>query len=215
MNMSQEKDKILYEHKLTLRRIIIEKAIFLIVVIILGFIANILIERFREQQVQQRFFLEKKFDAIAALRNDYGRMIKLFSRFSFSQKKGELALPTDYKDQYLSSFENLCDTQNHLGAILSDDFTEQLLYHSWIHLGIHFNDVAKGAKYRIFVYDLTDDFDVLSKKELGQILPVSTTKFIFSKWTTEEIDSRGAPAFLKENFEKWEHQKKQQQPQTP
>ena len=208
MEISDEKEKILYEHKLTVRRIIIEKILFLIAVIIVGFIANIMIEQYRQHQTQQRFFLEKKFDAVTNLRKDYATMLNFFGKFSLPDQEriGLLSLPTNYKDLYLSSIEAMSHTCNHFGSVLSEIFTEQLFYQTLIYHGIYINDVSKGRKYRTFVFVLADDFDNLCKQELGLPSLTPTTRFEFSKWTTEKADARGTSAFLHENFEKWVQQ---------
>ena len=99
-------------------------------------------------------------------------------------------------------------TQNHFGTVFSDQFMEQVIYHTWVHLGVYFDDVSKSAKYRSFVWAIGDDFDNLCKQELGLLPSPPGEQFDFLKWTNEEMDTRGAPAFLKQNFDKWQHSTK-------
>jgi len=71
MTLEDEKLKVLYEHRLQVWRIVIEKGLLGILLGLAVLAANMLIEDFKSDLSRQRFLLESRLTALQALRESY------------------------------------------------------------------------------------------------------------------------------------------------
>jgi hypothetical protein len=199
MDLEQEKEKARYEHRLEVRKIVIDKVLLGIIVLALGFFADMAIENYRRHSTEQQFFLEQKLDALKNIRKAYAAMNDAFDAFTLLN-----STPEDYRQ----TFRNAIDSYNlatiEYGTLLSPQYLRNLDYHLWMYQAMDFEDVATQKQYREFIYDLYHQFQVLSKIELGILDRKGAQIFAFEEWTFKQTDTLGAQLFFQANYKKWQ-----------
>jgi len=200
MDIKLEKEKARYTHKLEIRKLVIDKIILGAIIVALAFVGNMLFEKYRSSLTEQRFFLEKKFDALNQVRREFSEMLQLFS---FCTRKSAQEPPKDYQKKFHQSIEDAVLAVNSASLLLPLELEKELEFNIWIHSAIHFKDVAKCKDYREFVSYLFDQFMNSLKIEAGSLSKHSKKCFPFVEWSWEKTDKLGTVAFLEATFNKW------------
>jgi hypothetical protein len=203
MQVKTEKEKAHDAYKLDVRKLIIDKLFLGLIILLLGFAANMALEHYRRETSKQEIFLKKRLEAVNTIQETYATMFDAFDAFTVL---GDGTLPENYRKTYKAAVDKFARAQAMWGAPLSRRFNTQLGYHLWTYLAFESKDVAKARAYRAFVYDLNQQFGFLCARELD-IAVEQQPLFEFEAWTHEEADRKGAQAFLEANFNKWKTQK--------
>ena len=202
--MDSEQKKIYLEHRLQVRRIILEKFIIGLIILVGGFVANKAIETYRDRLTTQKFFLEKKLEAIQSVSDAYSKMLNEYDRFSLQayERTPSSAGVISYDRKHLDTFL-LASTR--WSSVLSREFCDQMNYYSWIYCA--FDDLNNAKQYRKFIFDIDQRFHALCRKELGLQTDVNSSGFELEKWSYQRVHKDGAEAYAKANFEKWQRLK--------
>src|SRR5712692_6501593 len=195
-----EKEKARYVHRLEVRKLIIDKLFLGLILFALAFAANMAIERYRSESTREAFLLQKRLEAVSAVRAAYAEMYDNFDSFTVI-RKGER--PKDYRERYNESIDAFALSQSRWSTLLSPEFNAQLDFHLWTHLAFLDRDVAKSAEHRDFVYDLYQHFGFICRRELGIATGAKERVFEFEEWSHAEADKKGSEAFLAANLAKW------------
>jgi len=198
MNLEQEKEKARYEHRLEVRKMVIDKLLLGIVVLALGFFADMAIENYRRHSTEQQFFLEQKVDAVKNIRKAYAAMNDAFDAFTLVSTRLE-----DYREKFKTAIDRYNLTATEYGVLLSPQYLHNLDYHLWIYEAMDFEDVAKQKQYREFFYDLNNQFQTVTKIELGVLDRKDANVFAFVEWSFKQADTLGAQSFFQANYKKW------------
>lgn len=202
MNKTEENPQLRYEHKLQLQRLILDKLLIGLLILIVGFAANLIIERYRVQSTRERFLLEKKLEAIQKISEAY---------FSMHNTFDGLMLRTHLNDGHYKSMRTQIDdfinVWTHNSVILSSRFTKQMDYVTWIYIALAGMELEKMRDYRVFFFDVYSRFYSLTKEELGLEQEESSSQFGFVEWPVEKADAMGADLYLEANYKKWQELK--------
>jgi hypothetical protein len=208
MKIEDEKNLALLKHKLEFRRIIFEKVLLGAIVVLLGLSANIVVENYRAKLTQQKFYIEKKFEALTKINESYNKMtLELFNmtnpqitnKFLFSKEFNKIS------DEFNKVFG--C-----WSVILSEKFTNQTIYHYWIYVGINNERSASNfSGFRDFVSSyLMGSYGNLLEHELNQDNEIDNIGFQLDEWSYDKIDKKGAQSYAISQLNKWKKWKAQQ-----
>ena len=100
MDIDLEKEKARYAYKLEMRKLVIDKVLIGIIVAVVGWQINIAFERYKNQLGTERFLLEKRLEAVSAVRNTYSQLHDMYIDLTTADTKGKIHLPNDYKQKY-------------------------------------------------------------------------------------------------------------------
>jgi hypothetical protein len=195
-----EKEKARYVYRLEVRKLIIDKLFLGLILFALAFAANMAIERYRSENTREGFLLQKRLEAVSAVRAAYSEMFDNFDSFTLTR---EGSRPRGYHDLYKKSINDFALMQSRWSTLLSSDFNAQLDFHLWIHQAFLDRDVAKSAEYRDFMYDLYQHFGFICRRELGVRTGAREQVFTFEEWSHAEADRKGSEEFLAANVSKW------------
>lgn len=204
MELSDEKEKAQFAHKLEIKRIIIDKLLIGVIIFLCGFAANIALENYRNKLTTQKFFLEKKLDAIQAVSDAYSKMYDEYDRFTIQAYEKPNKQPKNI-NYNLKSVDDFIIVSTRWSSVLSKEFCNQLNYYSWIYSA--FDELENAKKYRSFIFDLDQKFHLLCRKELGLQTVQSQDEFALESWSFQQGHSKGAEAYLEVNFENWKRWK--------
>ncbi|MBI4632693.1 MAG: hypothetical protein HY742_02210 [Deltaproteobacteria bacterium] len=207
MDIEMEKEKLRYALRLDIRRMIVDKLLLGLVIIAVGFFANIALEKYRSGLTEAKFLLEKRLEAVQAICGAYSDMFNTYDEATVGEEPAKKA-----KEKFIrqtSSFQQLSTRWN---ATLSKEFCLQLNYFEWIYIALQ--EHLDTKKYRNFIFDLNDHFHSLCKREIGSEKGIPSGEFTFERWTFQQGETKGARAFLKVNYEKWIRTKEKASPAT-
>ena len=74
MNLNDEKEKATFVHKLEIRKLYIDRFLFIATFIFIGGIANFLVEKYRSDLAQDRFLIERQLEAITDIKASYEKL---------------------------------------------------------------------------------------------------------------------------------------------
>src|SRR5712692_7139337 len=126
-----EKEKARYVHRLEVRKLIIDNLFLGLILFALAFVANMAIERYRSESTREAFLLQKRLEAVSAVRAAYAQMFDNFDSFTLNR---EGSRPRDYRERYSKSISAFALSQDRWSTLLSPEFNAQLDFHLWAHL---------------------------------------------------------------------------------
>jgi len=219
MDINLEKEKAKYIHKLELRRLIIDKILFGVIIVLIGLAANFILEQYRSKLTKQRFILEKRLEAINSIKEAYEDMHNLWDVFTLTCNKVPPALPVNYKEQYEEKINNFLLQSNRWNLLFSKEFGDKLGYYVWIHTAANYMDIKNFCrlkeevrnKHRAFIVYLHEQFLSLCQAYLGLQGEKGQVQFTLEEWPHEKADRLGAVKFYEVNFEKWKKWKEKQE----
>lgn len=210
MGFLTEKEKAKLEHKFKIRQIILDKALWAVVVIILGITANVVFEKYKADLTSDRFFLEKKYDAALAIQEAFSNLHIQFEKFTVIDKRS--VLPEDYLEIYADSLYDFVKISNKSGLWFSENFRESTQYFIFVFSGFNQKDVSKCRKYREFASDVGGWFMDTLLTEFGFKSTYREGDYQFKGIEPElahEVDRElGTDRFLDSEFEKWKKWRK-------
>lgn len=196
--MDNDQAKALFVHRLELRKLVVDKILLGLVVLVLGFMANLLLERYKSQSIQERFLLEKRLEAVQNVSQAYMGMHNAFDRITLQP-----ALAADDPARLEQATQAYIDAWTEWGIILSRTFRLQQDYITWIYLGLQFSDLETMKRHRSFLFDLYYAFNALAREELDLQEEQQGKPFPFVEWSAQQADSLGAQEYLRASLESW------------
>ena len=131
MTFEEELEKAKYEHRLEIQRIVIDKVLFGIALLLLGAVINFGVEAYKSDEVEKKFRLEQQYKAAIELQQYAGSMLSNYSR--------SIAVQYDHKDFAVAHerlLESYVKSSNSVSFFFGEEFARanQLMVH--MHLGL-------------------------------------------------------------------------------
>ena len=177
-----------------------------VVLIGIGYGANIALEEHKKQQVQQQFFLERKLEAVNAIKDAYQKAFEAFyfTTVSDKDKAKPLLFAGDPEKEFYKALQLFSHVSDRYDIIMSRYFADLVQVNGTLLEGIYYKDRTKRIEYRDFLWHLRDCFVNQCRIELGLLVEMRQNQFFpFQKFKFEEIQTQGAVYFLDINFKKW------------
>jgi hypothetical protein len=201
MKLTEEKEKISYSHDLEVRRILLDKVLFGALIVIAGFVGNLVFEGYKSDLAKTQFLLDKRLEALRELRNSFSKLAHhAFTEAYFEHKAEPAAYARDVND--------FMHVINQNGFLFSDKFILELTHHAWMHQAIASPDVQLNPEHWGFLNALGGAFDIstrdaLNSEVLGETARTSVTHFRIRHWKSEDVLAKGTAAMFNENFLRW------------
>lgn len=200
MSIEDEKQKILLDHKLQVRRIFLDKLLLSLVIAAVAVIGNYLLERYKSYLTKERFLFEERLDVVEEIREQYDKLI-IFNGNLLLRENSSKENKREYNDA-VSRFAKLIDRK---GVVLDGGYKDRLRNHVWAHLAavqMHDLEQAKrtemGEKYARFYQSAFLEFDDLTRELVWGNIDANSELFIVSASTKiTPID------FLLDNHGNW------------
>ena len=204
MNLEEEKLLVDHKHKKDLYRMFIEKGIIVLIVVIVGFYCNSIIEQYKSDQITKHFILESRLSAIKELRNQFGTLQIYMHQLMFvvsPEDRNELLL------NYQKSLYEFNKIVNKSETLFPEELSLQLSYHYIIQQAI-IGGVPFNLNHWGFATDLFQNFDTLMRKILWSppLTPTEKIKpprFELVIWPLESIGVKSAQEYYFVNYSKW------------
>jgi hypothetical protein len=204
MTIDESKEIAKFEHSLSVKRIIYEKVLLGLVLVLLAYIGNIYLENYKSTLTTQRFLLESRLTALKELQASHSVLTEKTLQV--------LAAHTDDmewdKQSYQLSVLDFERTLNKWKLLFSKDFDIKATRHIWFHQALGYENYPLTLEDYTFVVAVFEEFDSLTKsalleETLGGPATVATG-FTLPEWTYEDIqNSGGTKAFMDEMKDAW------------
>lgn len=205
MNREEEK-KILFEHRLGLQRIFLEKFLIAIVLVIAAVAGNFLIEKYKQESTRAQFLLEKKLASIYELRRSYSDITSIYydiSEKSCQSKRIDLKKVASLKNNINSAVRIV----NRESVLFGPDYQSNTGLVLNLLRGISIEPHHKLCDYRAFVSDISNHLTLEFRKELD-LSDIEISTFIPIFKSKERLDKIGVTEYLRLNFQKWKNSEK-------
>lgn len=209
MTLDEEKLKVMYEHRLQVWRIVIEKGLLGILLGLAVLAANMLIEDFKSDLSRQRFMLESRLTALQDLRESYSLLSNHLWHLAREDKatSEKRLLPAYGKD-----VDKFIQLANKWSPLFSASFNKAIEQHVYTHTAVSQGNVKVTREHWHFLSDVFDDFDhvtraALWEETLGVRSPVEGRRFELEAWSFDDVNNKGTKAFFDANFDKWQRRK--------
>jgi hypothetical protein len=196
MDIEMEKQKLKYAFRLDMKKMIVDKLLLGLVILTVGFFANMAIERYRSSLTEAKFLLEKRLEAVQAICKAYSDMFNTYDEATVVRKPVKKV-----KERFVRQTSSFQESATRWGVTLSKEFSLQLNYFAWIYIALQ--EHLDTEKYRDFVFDLNEHFHLLCRREIGTEKGMEPGGFSFERWTFRQGETEGALAFLEVNYRKW------------
>lgn len=198
MEFKSEKEKLQFQHRQDLRKLVVDKLLIGIILIVLGFIVNMLLENYKSDSIRDRFLLEKKLEAIQKISNAYMEMNNAFDSATLAETLSaeDHANLDGVVQHYISEWTNWA-------VILSTSYRKQLDYITWLYLGMASYELTQMRAYREYQLQLFVTFNYISQQELGLVESAPPDRIHFVEWSIQQANERGSREFLAVNFDRW------------
>ncbi|WP_432695861.1 hypothetical protein ACQUQP_15140 [Marinobacterium sp. YM272] len=206
MTFEEEKKKALLEHRLSLKRIFIEKSLIATVLLIAALAGNFLVEKYKSDNTKYQFLLERKLLAASEIRQKYTDITSIYYRVSESSCYGENISSSELsslKEKIQIAVEHV----NKNSILLGSDYQNNTGKLFNLLIGISAEPQKDLCKYRHFVSDLSDIFSFELRKEIG-FNEANKINFRPIPINPAEIDRIGVTGYLEKNYTHWKVSKK-------
>jgi hypothetical protein len=205
MTLQEEKEKALFEHRLEMRRVLIEKVLLGVLIGIAALLANVLMERFKSDLSQERFLLEARMAAVKDLRESYSSLNNYVLRVKDETKPAEV---TKLRKAHAAELEKFGNLINRSGWLFSSESADAVARHGYIHTAISRGKPIVDASQWQFLAEISDNFDAVTRVMLWEQSSKSgPTGFELEAWSFEEVNAKGSAAYFDANYEKWKKRK--------
>lgn len=191
--------KALLEHRLAVWRIVYEKGLLGFLLLLAGFIASILIERYKANITQEKFVLEKRLEGAQAIADAYGELADLAYQCG-TGKGNEQTL-----EKYQTSIQEYCRQVNRWDMLFSEDVRKQFEYHTWLHDGIATGDVQVTKEHWPFlmaVFESLDSYLTRSVNLESNVLE-HTNSFRFKEVDLNQMGDMPGHKFFEIQLNEW------------
>lgn len=128
---SNDLEKIRLEHKLHVRRIILDKVLIGVVILIIGAVANYTLERYKSKETERRYRLTEQYKAALSVYEKAGALFTYYSQYSDDHVDA-----AQFKITHKAHIASFAKSVNEVDFLFSHQFTDinQLVLH--VHLGL-------------------------------------------------------------------------------
>lgn len=206
MDIEEEKEKIRFQNKFEMKKLFIDKLLFSILIIIAGFVVNIVIENYRNHLTTQRFLLEQKFMAVNDVRKSFDNMHRVI--MEYSRHDPLRTLPDNFSVKLEEAVQNYITIGNGWGVVFTPKFNKALENYLWIYRALNKTDPSKNVVYRDFLVDLHKSFNSDCRKEIDVITEKDEAVFEFKELSFSEVSEKGLGYFFDINYNQWKNLKR-------
>ncbi len=211
MTLDEEREKANHAHNLEVKRILLDKLLFGVLIVLTGLIANMIFEGYKSDLAKTQFLLERRLEALKDLRVSFSKL----SHHAFAEAFDAGAPQAEAYAQEVGAFFHLI---NRWAFLFSEDFNRDLTHHAWIHQAIAAPDVKLTQEHWGFIVDVAEAFDTATRTALNvEVLgtpPQSQSKqFKIQVWKSEDVRTKGTAQFFQDNFNTWQKERPQGSPQ--
>jgi len=213
MKSDFDKEEAKYLHKLELRKIVIDKLLFGVLIALIGLVANIVLENYRSDLAKQKFILEKQFEAIREISDAYDDLYRLWDDFTLNLNSNDL--PGDYWAKSLEKENIFYEKYNKWTMALPVEFDRHMEQFLWLHSGIRFlwNDRFRAMddqeifEHKKFLGACRHRFLRICRGIIGIQDKKLANEFILEEWSYSKAEPLGAEVYYFANFNKWQKNK--------
>jgi len=206
MLSKKEKSKVDYEHKLQLRRIIIEKLLLGLVIAMVAFFGQRLLKDYESDLTKNRFLLSQRLEGLNQIRSTYSNL-SIFAR-EVAAKNGEM--PAQLRTKYKKGIDEFVANGNRWAVLFSDKFTESLEHHVMFHQAIAYEHAEFDLSHWDFAKTVFASFDNLTRnalhtQALGEPQSENQSVFQFDLLEQGKTNAGDLNTFFRKNFGKWKN----------
>lgn len=195
--------KIALEHKLSVKRMVIDKVLLGLLVGLAGVAANLLIENFKARTTEAQFFLEQRHAAATNFRKTLSEIV----RESLRQTEFPCTLDPSSRDidraPILKAVSIAVDQLDSSSLLFSRDYLERVDRVLNIFGGVAAKDVKITCNHRLFFLELADYATYLTRQEVSLDRPSRWNGFVPAIVSREELEHMGSIEYQELNFQKW------------
>lgn len=199
-NHDNENQKLLFEHKLQIRRILIEKLMLAIIIVLAAFSGNFILESYKSNLAQGQFLLETRLKAIEEIKSSYDKLVDLNGNYFH---RG--ITTTKNKEDYYYSIKSFAKLIDKKGVVFDKNHKKRFRNHVWLHTSVlemhdlpRQNQEETTQKYALFFQEAFGEFDDLSRELVWQ--KVKSKSDLFEIEAAIDIDPS---EFLNKNYSIW------------
>lgn len=153
-----ERYKIFLEHRLEVRRILLEKLLLGGLVLAAAVSGNYLIEVYKSDSEQSRFLFEERLEKLTELRADYGALVEEFFHASNLKNSGQ----PDYEG-YKVKTQDMIKKINRASVLFPPGYDLRFNMHTKFHEAVSAGVVTLEPKEYGFIQAVADDFDDMTR----------------------------------------------------
>ncbi len=209
MTLEEEKAKARFEHRLAVRRLMLDKLVVGLIILGLGYFASIAVERYKAAEAGRQFLLEKRFEAVKEIRSGFSRVTGEF--FSATAKLcSTIPVEEAQREKMKQEIGRLINSLNNSAVLFDQDYENGT--HSIVNIFYAFSlsSFRLGCEHRHFGSELAGYFTNLNKIAIGVSDSLRSVQFIPIDIDAVELDRIGVEEYTKRNFERWKENAKVQ-----
>jgi hypothetical protein len=206
-----EKHKAAYTFRLDLIKLIVDKIFLGVIVVGVGYFANIALEDYKKKQIEAHFFLEKKFGAVQEITAALNKVFNSFYQTTIDGQDKAKSNISNYESdlQFHSDLLSAADTATKYSLILSKKAADHTQAMITFLEGAYYKERSKRVYYREFMYAMMEMIGDHFREELGLSPDVSDyPNFTIDEFRFNEVSRNGPSHFLDTNYERWKAKRK-------
>ena len=200
-------EKIRLEHKLSVKRMVIDRILLGLLVGLTGLVANLLVENFKAGTTESQFFMQERHTAATEFR-------KIFSKISYeSLRQTEFPCLLDpskrtSREQLKEAVSAATDQLNSSSLLFSREYLNQADRVLNIFGGAAAEQTKITCKHRLFFLELADYITYLTRQEVLLDRDRNCNDFVPVTVSREALERMGSIEYHNLNFQKWMELKK-------
>jgi hypothetical protein len=207
MTLSEDKEIAVFSHRLTVRRILIDKLFLGLLLVILGIRANFFIEKYKAKMTSQQFFSEKKLFVVMDIREKYSELTKSFYGITKNFCEKKYWIPVEIQS-YLDTTKEMAHLVNTKSILLSTKSIDAAACVINLHEGVTTRKLNEWCDYRKFISDISDYFTFVLRLEINPEESIKESVFKPVIKDIDEIDAMGVESYFDMNLKKWQESNK-------
>ena len=194
--------KIRLKHRLTVKRMIIDRVLLGLLVGLAGLVANLIVENYKIAATESQYFMQKRHIAATDFRNTFSKIV------SESLRQTEFACLLDPSKR--TSRYPLRETVS--AAVVQIDSSSLLFSRTYLNRvdrvlnifgGAAAEEVVIKCEHRLFFLELADYLTHLTRQEVSLDQARSWNGFVPEPVSREALERMGSIKYHDLNFQKW------------
>lgn len=202
-----EAPKLLFEHRLQVRRLVYDRVIFGLLLVLAGFLTNGLIETYKAKATQSQFYLDKRMELTLEIRRSLTEVVHPLFKITGAACSNRKESGVDRADLN-AALTRFANTVNSSAILLDEAYTERTDRALNLLKGIADSQCYASCDVRMFIshvsqYVTDDTREQLSARSPPRVLPSRETSFSPSPWPKQQIERAGTVAYMEKNYSEW------------
>ena len=207
-----KEQEIRLEHKLELRRLLIDRIGIGLLIVVAAFLSNWLLENIKRNATQENFVLEKKLEAVSMTQSAHSKITTyLYTAIGLEcRQPSTKVISIDDFQEYQKLDSGFRSTVNSRIYLLSQDYQSATNRAHNLIAGIA--SIVKNTKdpdcsLRVFLNDITKRLEYVTRKEFGLDEPNEAVGFLPIEKSPAEIEALTLDGYFQMNFDAWKADK--------